>query len=111
MRRIYKYLYWDASIPEKKRNRIKWHVKVQYLKMRPLYLVLLSSGQEQLEIYYSPILNQKLFRKQSQFVIGISASYEGAIAIVANIAQECYEKYHNCDLKYYLSQLDKAPNQ
>ena len=106
MQKFYKYIYWDENIPEKKRNQIKWRVKVSFRKMKPVYLVTLCEGPDQLEIYYSSILLQNFYRKNPRMIIGIAATYNGAIEIIRQITEECFQENHNCDLKYYLSQRE-----
>ena len=46
--KFYKYLYWDENIPEKKRNRIKWRLKVSKRDI-PCYVLTLCEGEDQLE--------------------------------------------------------------
>ena len=53
--KFYKYLYWDENIPEKKRNRIKWRLKVSKRDI-PCYVLTLCGGEDQLEIYNSAVL-------------------------------------------------------
>ena len=106
MQKFCKDIYWDDMIPEKKQNQIKWRIKVSFRKMKPVYLVSLCEGQDQLEIFFSPVLLQKYYREHPRMIIGIAASYEGALDIVRQITEECYAKYQNCDLKYYLAQRE-----
>lgn len=107
MHRFYKYLYWDERIPEKNRDRIRWRLKVAK-RDRPCYVLALNEGRDQLDIYNSLVLLQSYFRKSSKFIIGIAADYGGAVEILQKIAQECYEKNGNGDLKGYLAGRDDA---
>lgn len=99
--KFYKYLYWDENIPEKKRNRIKWRLKVSK-RDAPCYVLTLSEGRDQLEIYNSLILLQSYYRKNPRFIIGIAAGYEGAVNMVRQMAEDCYRKNGDADLKKYL---------
>lgn len=101
--KFYKYLYWDENIPEKKRNRIKWRLKVSKRDM-PCYVLTLSEGRDQLEIYNSLILLQSYYRKNPKFIIGIAAGYEGAVNMVQQMAEDCYRKNGDADLKKYLAE-------
>lgn len=103
MLRFYKDLYWDETIPEKKQNQVKWRLKVSK-PTKTYYVVTLNEGSDQLDIYNSQILMQKLFKKNPKFVIGIADSYDGAVNIVLRITKECYQKNKNGDLKTYLAE-------
>lgn len=103
MHKFYKYLYWDEEIPEKKRNRMKWRLKVSKRSL-PCYVLTLCEGSDQLEIYNSFVLLQSYYRRNPRFVIGIAGSYDGAVCIVRQIAEECYKKNKDADLKKYLTE-------
>lgn len=103
MHKFYKYLYWDESIPEEKRNRIKWRLKVSR-RDKPCYVLTVSEGNGQLEIYNSLILLQSYFRKNPRFIIGIAGGFEAAVGMVQQIAEECYRKNKDADLKKYLAE-------
>ena len=105
--KFYKYLYWDENIPEKKRNRIKWRLKVSK-RDAPCYVLVLSEGEDQLEIYNSLVLLQSYYRKNPSFIIGIAAGYEGAVDMVRQMAEDCYRKNKNADLKKYLAEQTEA---
>ena len=103
MHRFYKYLYWDENIPEKKRDRIKWRLKVSRRNL-PCYVLALNEGSDQLDIYNSLVLLQSYFRKNPRFIVGIAADYAGAAKIVQQIAAECYAENADADLKKYLAE-------
>lgn len=103
MEKFYKYLYWDEAVPEKDRNRIKWRIKVGK-RSKPCFVVTLSMGPDQLEIYNSLILLQKYYRENPRFIIGIAKDYDGAVGIVKKIAEECYLQNGNLRLKDYLAE-------
>ena len=105
--KFYKYLYWDENIPEKKRNRIKWRLKVSK-RDKPCYVLALSEGNDQLEIYNSLVLLQSYYRKNPRFIVGIAAGYEGAVGMVQQMAEACYRKNNNADLKKYLAEQTEA---
>ncbi len=101
--KLYKYLYWDENIPEKKKDRIKWRLKVAKRDM-PCYVLAVNEGSDQLDIYHSFVLLQPYFRKSSKFIVGIAADYEGAVEVLRRIVEECYEKNRDADLKKYLAE-------
>lgn len=101
--KFYKYLYWDEKIKEKNRDRIKWRLKVSR-RDKPCYVLALNEGRDQLDIYNSLVLLQSYFRKNPRFIVGIAADYDGAVGILQQIAEECYSKNKNADLKKYLAE-------
>ncbi len=102
MQQFYKYLYWDENIPEKKRNRVKWCLKVSK-RAKLCYVITLCDGPDQLEIYNSFVLLQPYYRNHPRFIIGIAGTYEAAVEIVRSIAEECYAKNKDADLRNYLA--------
>jgi len=102
MQKFYKYLYWDENIPEKKRNQIKWRLKVSKRSM-PCYVLTLCNGPDQLEIYNSLILLQSYYRRNPRFIIGIAGNYEAAVNMVKRLAEDCYAENGDLDLKKYLA--------
>lgn len=105
MHKFYKYLYWDERISEKRRDRIKWRLKVSR-RDKPCYVLTINEGDDQLDIYNSLVLLQPYFRKNPKFIVGIAADYEGAVRILQQIADECHKKTGNADLKRYLAERD-----
>ncbi len=99
--KFYKYLYWDENIPEKKRNRIKWRLKVSKRDI-PCYVLTLCEGEDQLD--NSAVLLQSYFRKNPKFIIGIAGGYGAAVGMVQQITEECYRKNKDADLKRYLAE-------
>jgi len=104
--RFFKYLYWGDDIPERKRLRIKWRLKVRNKKCSA-YIITLCEGQDQLEIYQSSVLMQDFYKIVSPMVVGIAGTYDGAVELVRKIAEECYRSNQDCDLKRYLAGLGR----
>lgn len=71
-------------------------------------MLVLSEGEDQLEIYNSLVLLQSYYRKNPRFIIGIAAGYEGAVDMVRQMAEDCYRKNKNADLKKYLAEQTEA---
>ena len=99
--KFYKYLYWDENIPEKKRNRIKWRLKVSK-RDKPCYVLTLCEGRDQLEIYHCAFLQQKYYKKHPPYIIGVAKKYEEALDIVVEITKAALERNGYPDLKKYL---------
>ena len=68
-------------------------------------MITLCKGRDQLEIYHCALLQQRYYRKNSPYIIGIANGYEEALELVRQIAEETYKQRGDCDLKRYL--LDK----
>lgn len=101
MQKFYKHLYWDEEIPQKERNGIKWRLKVSK-PSKPCYILTVCNGPDQLEIYNSMVLLQSFYRENPRVIVGIAGSKKAAVEMVQQIAEACYAKNGNADLKKYL---------
>lgn len=99
--RYYKHLYWSEGLEKKKEKILQ---KVGNGKLLPgIFLVTLAdSEQNQLEIHRYILLLQSFFQKEDTFVVGISESYEEALELVEEIAQEVYNKTEGADIRSYI---------
>ena len=99
--KFYKNLYIGDTIknPNKTKSKLKHHAK--QLKV---FVIMLSVGNDQLEICHSILLGQPYYKKKENkpYIIGIAGSYEEAVDLVCRIAKEAVEKNGNADLKGYL---------
>lgn len=102
--RFYKNLYVGDTV--KKPNQIKNKLK-RGSKLLGIYVVALASGEDQLEIYHSLLLQQPYYKEKNPFIIGIAASYDEAVSIVCRITEETVEQNQNADLKKYLSERNR----
>lgn len=97
--RFYKKLYVGKTV--KDAYRVKWKLRVNAGQLN-IYVIALCKGSDQLEIYHCAYLQQKFYKKNPPFIIGIANGYEEAIEIVEQIATEAYACNGDCDLKKYL---------
>lgn len=99
--KFYKNLYIGETIkePDKVKRKIKRHAK--QLKV---FVILLASGDGQLEICHNMILVQPYYKKKENapYIIGIAGSYDEAVALVCRITEEAVAQNGNADLKKYL---------
>lgn len=99
--KFYKNLYIGTTIdnPSKVKRKLRYHAK--QLK---IYVIMLSLGDDQLEICHSMLLGQPYYKKKENapYVIGIAGNYEEALELVCKITEESVEKNGNADLKRYL---------
>lgn len=99
--KFYKNLYIGDTI--KKPNQIKRRMKY-HAKQLKIYVIILCSGNDQLEICHSMLLRQPFYKKKENepFVIGIAGNYEEAVELVCRITEEAVVQNGNADLKRYL---------
>lgn len=99
--KFYKNLYIGDTInnPNKIKRKIKHHAK--QLKV---FVILLASGDDQLEICHSILLEQPYYRRKENapYIIGIAGNYEEAVALICQITQEAVAQNGDADLKRYL---------
>ncbi len=103
--KFYKNLYIGETI--KKPNKVKSKLK-RHAKQLRVYVIMLSTGDDQLEICHSILLEQPFYRKKENipYVIGIAGSYDEAVGLVCRIANEAVSQNGNADLKRYLFPRD-----
>lgn len=96
--KFYKYLYIGDTVknPAKAKRRLKLHIG------QLLYVITISQGQDQLEIYHSAYLKQRYYRHHPPVIIGIASSRQEAVELVIRITRECLLATGECDLKEYL---------
>ncbi len=103
--KFYKYLYIGDTVsnPAKIKRRLKLHMGVS------VYVIALSMGPDQLEIFHGGYLKQKYYRSHPPIIVGIASCHEEAMEIVLKITQECLDATGGCDLKTYLKQRTVRP--
>ena len=99
--KFYKNLYIGDTI--KKPNKVKRKIR-HHAKQLKVYVILLASGSNQLEICHSIVLEQPYYRNKENapYVIGIAGNYEEAVTLVCRIVEEAVAQNGNADLKGYL---------
>lgn len=96
--KFYKELYIGDTVkdPDKIKKKLKRHAGTF------VYIICLSKGEDQLEIFHSAYLKQKYYRIHPPIIVGIASGYEEAVNLVVKITKECLERTGGCDLKEYL---------
>lgn len=99
--KFYKNLYIGDTI--KNPNRVKRKIK-HHARQLQVFVIMLASGDGQLEICHSMLLRQPFYKKKENepYIIGIAGNYEEAVEIVCKITQEAVAQNENADLKQYL---------
>ncbi len=99
--KFYKNLYIGDTItnPNKIKRKLKHHVK-----QPKVFVILLASGNDQLEICHSIMLEQPFYHRKENapYIIGIAGNYEEAVMLVCQIVNEAVTQNRNADLKRYL---------
>ena len=66
------------------------------------YLVVLSkNSNNQLEIFDSILLIQKIYEMDYLFVVGIADGYDGALEMIEKLTQEVYDITRGTDIRNY----------
>ena len=73
-------------------------------KQLKVFIVVLSEGSAQLEIFHSIFLQQWYYKENPPMIIGIAGSHEEAVELVCQITKEAVEKTGKADLKSYLAE-------
>lgn len=100
--KFYKYLYIGDNVkePQKIKRKLKLHAGIS------VYVICISHGDDQLEIFHSAYLKQRYYRYHPPVIIGIASDYDEAVQIIVKITKECLKATGGCNLKDYL--IEKA---
>ena len=105
--RYYKYLYVSDSIsnPEKIKRSLKLHKGVL-----GIYLIMLSSDPEQVEIINAAFLKLPYYRKHPPVIVGIARSFDEASSLVVEMINESMFRTGNASLKEFLKLKARTNN-
>ena len=97
--KFYKNLYVGDTIrnPGRTRRKLK-----RYAKLQNVYVIAYMAESGRLEIYHNLMLQQRYYRLNPPYVIGIAGSYDEAAQIICRIAEEALHKTGKADLIGYL---------
>lgn len=99
--KYYCNLYLSEEYQEKKQELID-DLEKKFFHWNQYLLVLKDEGVNQLEIFHSILLKQKVFEQEGLLVIGIANGMDDAYAMVEKITQEVYNETKTTELKGYL---------
>ena len=99
--KFYKNLYIGESI--KNPNKVRWKLRRNAGQLN-IYVIVLSSANDQLELYHCAFLKQKYYKKHPPYIIGIAGGYDEAVSLVVELVQTAVEKNGDPDLKKFLFQ-------
>lgn len=90
-------LYISDSL-SKKEGRIRRSLRMRRGLIK-VYIISICDGTDQLEIYNSSILKQKLYRYMNIRIVGITDSMEDATNYVIKLVEDNLRLYGNADIK------------
>lgn len=99
--RFYRNLYVSEEL-ENKRELILTRLKKGKYPITTYLLVLIEDGPNQLELFSTSLLHQKMIADHDYFVVGIASGYFDAVYMVEDIAKEVYEKTGGLDIRSYI---------
>ena len=96
--RFHKELYVGASI--RNVRKVKWKLKHHAGQLR-VFVITLSGGRDELEIYHCAFLQQRYYKKYPPYIVGIAGGYDEAVELLQQMVSDIYEKTGNYQLKEY----------
>lgn len=97
--KFYKNLYIGDTIrnPGKVRRKLK-----RYAKLQNVYVIAYMADSGKLEIYHSLTFQQRYYKENPPYVIGIAGDQNEAVGIICQIAEEALLETGTVDLVAYL---------
>lgn len=99
--KYYHRLYVSDGLREKK-EEIIYKLEHDKFQLHKYVIVLAQSEKNHLEFYDAALLLQKIYKKETLFVVGIADGYDEALLLVKQITQEVYDKTKGADIRTYL---------
>lgn len=96
--RFHKELYIGDSI--KNIRKVKWKLK-HHAGQLGIFVMVLSEGSDQLEIYHCVFLQQQYYKKYPPYIVGIAGGHEEAVELLQKMISDVYEKTGSYQLKEY----------
>ncbi len=105
--RYYKYLYVSDNIadPDKIKRSLKLHKGVL-----GIYLIMLSSDPDQVEIMNAAFLKLPYYRKHPPVIVGLARSFDEASSMVVEMINESIFRTGNASLKDFLKLKARTNN-
>lgn len=96
-------LYVSPSIKKKKRS-IVW--KLRAGKTLPsIYVIVLSSNNDLLEIFHSALLKQPFYKENPPYITGIADGYQEAVSLVQDILMDTRDRNGDWDVKSFCQNI------
>lgn len=103
--KFYRRLYVGKSV--RKVNTVKWKLKAGAGQFC-VYLITISRGRDQLDIFHCSLLKQKHFDRKQLYVVGIAADMGEAYQLVGRMLADTLQAGMEGDIKGYLLSQAKS---
>ncbi|NLL78470.1 MAG: hypothetical protein GX234_01430 [Clostridiales bacterium] len=87
-------------------RKLRYRLKKGKL-LHGIYVIALSEGRDELDIYHCALFRQSFFRKNPRRVVGLADSHEEAVELVVQIVQDIFSKTGEYKIKSYLEKQFK----
>ncbi|MCR4787902.1 MAG: hypothetical protein K5888_04890 [Lachnospiraceae bacterium] len=105
--RYYKYLYVSDSIKDP--DKIKLSLKL-HKGLLGIYVVMLSSDPDQVEIMNAAFLKMPYYRKHPPVIVGIARTFDEAAGLVTDMVKESMFRTGQASVKKFLKLKAKTEN-
>ena len=102
--RFYRHLYVSEGL-EKKKDKLIHKMKKGKYPWTAYLLVLLEEGENQMEIFSTVLLKQKMM-SDDIFVVGLADSESDAVQMVESLVREIYDNTGVVDIRTYIKQKE-----
>lgn len=99
--KYYCNLYMSAAL-EAEKEEIIYKLEHDKFQLNKYLIVPAQNDREQLEFYNASLLLQKIYKKETLFVVGIADGFEGALELVEQITREVYDETKTTDIRAYI---------
>ena len=91
-------LYVGDSV--KNVNKVKWKLK-HHAGQISIFVMAICEGSDQLEIYHCAFLQQKYYKKNPPYIVGIAGKYDEAIELLQQMIADVFRETGDYHLKEY----------
>lgn len=95
-------LYVGGGVRDSAKTR--WRLKHNAGQLN-LYVIALSGGSNQLEIFHCAFLQQKFYKSCPPDIVGFAQGYGEALELVKKMVEDVYRITGECEIKNYFRQF------
>lgn len=105
-------IFWDQNLyvgekAKKHKKMIKRKISRRMGTLRVYLLMLPSNERNSLDIINAAYLKQPFYKGQDINIVGIAMSYEEALEVLQQIAEEVYKNTNGMDIRQYICSKHK----
>lgn len=101
--RFFHNLYLGQGVPDVKKIKRQLLNRSIFVKA---YVITLSLGADQLEMYDAKVLRQSYYRNTPLTVVGIASDYEEALQLIMQITKDALKQGYEGRLKQFLLDME-----